>query len=78
MVASGISGGLTCAFVLFNFGAELLSQRLGIEVQNNEWTRKNREAGRPFIEHRLEIMDFYLQTEFIASPNVWTTAWINK
>ena len=30
---------------------------------NLEWSRKNRLAGRPFIEHQLEIMDFYVGLE---------------
>src|SRR5438477_469355 len=34
--------------------------RDGIEFANVEWSRKNREAGRPFIDHQLAIMDFYV------------------
>ena len=33
-------------------------QRNGIEFANVEWSRKNRKAGRPFIEHQLDIVDF--------------------
>src|ERR1700704_3163563 len=43
-----------------NRGARLLIERDGIDFANIEWSRKNREAGRPFIEHQLEIMDFYV------------------
>jgi Replication-relaxation len=31
-----------------------------MDCANVEWSRKNREAGRPFIEHQLEIVDFYI------------------
>src|ERR1700674_838230 len=41
-------------------GARLLIERDGIEFANVEWSRKNRLAGRPFIEHQLEIMDIYV------------------
>ena len=39
-------------------GARLLIERDGVEFANVEWSRKNRKAGRPFIEHQLEIVDF--------------------
>ena len=29
-----------------------------VDLSHIEWSRKNREAGRPFIEHQLEIIDF--------------------
>jgi hypothetical protein len=35
-------------------------ERDGIEFANVEWSRKNRKAGRPFIEHQLEIVDFFV------------------
>lgn len=47
-------------YALADRGARLLIERDGIEFANVEWSRKNREAGRPFIEHQLEIMDFYV------------------
>jgi DNA-binding Lrp family transcriptional regulator len=55
------------AYALANRGARLLKQH-GIVFANLEWSRKNHEAGRPFIEHQLEIMDFYvaLQTAMRA------------
>jgi hypothetical protein len=31
-----------------------------------EWSRKNCEAGRPFIEHQLEVMDFYVGLQLAA------------
>jgi hypothetical protein len=47
-------------YALANRGARLLIERDGIDFANVEWSRKNRNAGRPFIEHQLEIMDFYV------------------
>jgi hypothetical protein len=41
-------------------GARLLIQRDGVDFANVEWSRKNRSAGRPFIEHQLETVDFYV------------------
>lgn len=41
-------------------GARFLIERDGIGFANVEWSRKNRAAGRPFIEHQLELMDFYV------------------
>ena len=48
------------AYALADRGARLLIERDGIDFANVEWSRKNRDAGRPFIEHQLEIMDFYV------------------
>src|SRR5437667_5895445 len=48
------------AYGLADRGARLLIERDGIEFANVEWSRKNREAGRPFIDHQLAIMDFYV------------------
>ena len=36
----------------------LLREWDGADFRNAEWGRKNREAGRPFIEHQIEIVDF--------------------
>jgi hypothetical protein len=47
-------------YALADRGARLLTEHDGIEFPNPEWSRKNREARRPFIEHQLEIMDFYV------------------
>ncbi len=54
------SGSAPIAYALADGGARLLIQRDGIDFANVEWSRKNREAGRPFIEHQLEIVDFYV------------------
>jgi DNA-binding Lrp family transcriptional regulator len=52
------AGSSPIAYALADRGARLLIQRDGIEFANVEWSRKNRRAGRPFIEHQLEIVDF--------------------
>ncbi len=52
------SGSAPIAYALADAGARLLIQRDGVAFANVEWSRKNREAGRPFIEHQLEIIDF--------------------
>ena len=52
------AGSSPMAYALADRGARLLIQRDGIEFANVEWSRKNRKAGRPFIEHQLEIVDF--------------------
>ena len=54
------SGSAPMAYALADRGARLLIERDGIDFANVEWSRKNREAGRPFIEHQLEVMDFYV------------------
>ena len=54
------SGSAPMAYALADRGARLLIQRDGVDFANVEWSRKNRDAGRPFIEHQLEIVDFYM------------------
>jgi hypothetical protein len=46
-------------YALSELGAQLLSQRDRTASASSEWSRRNREAGRPFIDHQLEITDFY-------------------
>lgn len=53
-------GAAPMVYALADRGARLLIERDGIAFANLEWSRKNRQAGRPFIEHQLEIMDFYV------------------
>ena len=60
------SGSFALAYALADRGARLLIERDGIHFANVEWSRKNRLAGRPFIEHQLEIMDFYVSLECAA------------
>lgn len=52
------AGSSPIAYALVDRGARLLIQRDGIEFANVEWSRENRKAGRPFIEHLLQIVDF--------------------
>ncbi len=60
------SGTAPMAYALADRGAKLLIERDGIAFANVEWSRKNRQAGRPFIEHQLEIMDFYVALQCAA------------
>jgi hypothetical protein len=53
-------------YALADRGARLLIECDGVEFANVEWSRKNRLAGRPFIEHQLEIMEFYVGLECAA------------
>jgi DNA-binding Lrp family transcriptional regulator len=66
------AGSAPMAYALADRGARLLIERDGIDFANVEWSRKNRSAGRPFIEHQLEVMDFYvsLQRAVTARPDV--------
>jgi DNA-binding Lrp family transcriptional regulator len=57
------SGSAPMVYALADLGTQLLTQRDGIAFANIEWSRKNREAGRPFIEHQLEIVDFQVALE---------------
>jgi hypothetical protein len=52
------SGSAHYIYALANRGARLLREEDGVEFRNPEWSRKNREAGRPFIEHQVEIVNF--------------------
>lgn len=53
-------------YALADRGARLLIERDGVAFANVEWSRKNREVGRPFIEHQLEIIDFAIAVEASA------------
>jgi hypothetical protein len=50
-------------YALADLGARLLRDHDGVGIAAAEWSRKNREAGRPFIEHQLEIMDFFVSLQ---------------
>jgi predicted transcriptional regulator len=52
------SGSAHYIYALADQGARLLRQRDGVAFANPELSRKNREAGRPFIEHQIEIVNF--------------------
>jgi len=60
------SGSSPYVYALADRGARLLIEHDGIDFANVEWSRKNREAGRPFIAHQLEIMDFYVSLQLAA------------
>ena len=62
------AGSAPIAYALADRGARLLIERDGVEFANVEWSRKNRSAGRPFIEHQLEVMDFYVALQLAAQP----------
>jgi len=59
-------GSAPMVYALADRGARLLIERRGAAFANVEWSRKNGEAGRPFIEHQLEIMDFYVNLQCAA------------
>jgi hypothetical protein len=52
------AGSAPMVYALANRGVRLLIDRYGIEFANVDWSRKNHKAGRSFIEHQLEIVDF--------------------
>jgi len=45
-------------YALANQGVRLLKEKDGADFSNVDWSRKNSEAGRPFIEHQVEIVNF--------------------
>ena len=51
-------GSAPMIYALADRGVRLLREWDGVEFRNPEWSRKNREAARPFIEHQIEIVDF--------------------
>ncbi|MGC2463220.1 MAG: replication-relaxation family protein [Steroidobacteraceae bacterium] len=61
-----ISGTAPMIYALADHGARLLCEREGIMCRDAEWGRKNREAGRPFIEHQIEIVNFHVALERAA------------
>ena len=60
------SGSAPMVYALADRGARLLIERDGIGFANVEWSRKNREVGRPFIEHQLEIIDFTIAVQLAS------------
>lgn len=61
------AGSAPFIYALADRGARLLIERDGVNFSNIEWSRKNREAGRPFIEHQIEIMDFYVSLQLAVA-----------
>ncbi len=60
-------GSAPIAYALADRGARLITERDGNALAHLEWSRKNREAGRPFIEHQLEIIDFRVALQRAAN-----------
>jgi DNA-binding Lrp family transcriptional regulator len=60
------AGSSPIAYALADRGARLLAARDKDVPAQLEWSRKNREAGRPFIEHQLEIVDFRVALQTAA------------
>src|SRR5437764_13105304 len=52
------SGSGPMVYALADRGVRLLRERDGLDFMNAEWSRKNREVGRPFIEHQIEAVNF--------------------
>ncbi|MCS3476100.1 DNA-binding Lrp family transcriptional regulator [Bradyrhizobium elkanii] len=57
------AGSAPMVYALADLGAHLLRERDHSGAPDAEWSRKNREVGRPFIEHQLEIIDFQVALE---------------
>jgi hypothetical protein len=51
-------GSAPMLYALADHGARLLRQTDGLPFRNMEWSRKNGELHRPFIEHQIEIVNF--------------------
>lgn len=60
------AGSAPMAYALADRGAQLLSENDGLDLSKVDWSRKNRGAGRPFIEHQLEVMDFHVSLQCAA------------
>lgn len=54
------SGSAPMVYALDRDGARLLADLSLTAPSKRDWGRANRDAGRPFIEHQLAIMDFYV------------------
>lgn len=57
------SGSTPMVYALANGGARLLAEHASSSFSASDWSRKNDTAGRPFVEHQLEIMDFYVAVQ---------------
>jgi hypothetical protein len=60
------SGSAPIVYALADRGARLLIERDGVTFTNAEWTRKNRETGRPYIEHQIEVVNFLVALQRAA------------
>ncbi|NUJ80257.1 replication-relaxation family protein [Methylocystis sp. FS] len=59
-------GSAPMVYALADRGARLLRERGIINLSRIDWGRKNLQAGRPFIEHQLEIADFEVAVQLSA------------
>jgi len=62
-------GSAPMVYALADRGARLLIAHYGAAGAHLEWNRRNREAGRPFIEHQLEIADFEVAAQLSAEAS---------
>jgi Replication-relaxation len=60
------NGSAPMVYALADPGTQLLSLHTHSAAGSREWSRVNREAGRPFIDHQLEITDFYTSLQRAA------------
>ncbi len=59
-------GSAPMVYALADLGARLLRERGEIDLPGIDWGRRNLEAGRPFIEHQLEIADLEVAAQLSA------------
>ena len=66
------AGSAPMVYALADRGAKLLNARDSLKLVEVEWSRKNRAAGRPFIEHALAIADVHVSliTACRARPEI--------
>jgi Replication-relaxation len=60
------SGSAPMVYAIADRGARLLAERDGRQSANVDWSRKNRQVGRPFVDHQLEVIDFYVSLQRAA------------
>jgi hypothetical protein len=53
-------------YALADRGVRLLRERNGADFRTIEWSRKNHDASRPFIEHQIEIVNFHIALQRAA------------
>ena len=63
------AGSAPIVYALADRGVRLLRERGDIGLSGIDWGRKNLEAGRPFIEHQLEIADFEVAAQLSAESS---------
>jgi hypothetical protein len=62
------TGSAPMVYALADLGANLLNERDRTQVLKIDCRGKKREAGRPFIEHQLEIVSFKVALELAVRP----------